>query len=122
MTYALQKGSTLLCFRFKCNLCCTFLKLLLFLFFNYNSKVHFLLFTGPANYINILINRYIEIFRSSLAEIRAQTGPKIRPLMSEIIPRPAPYDRGDRFGGPNRLGGRGPPPPSVPPPRARGKC
>ena len=56
-----------------------------------------------------VICRYIEIFRSSLAEIRAQTGPKIRPLMSEMVPRPSPYDRSDRFGGPNRLGNRAPP-------------
>lgn len=27
--------------------------------------------------------------------------------MSELVPRPSPYDRGDRFGGPNRLSARG---------------
>lgn len=58
--------------------------------------------------IPFIVFRYIEIFRSSLAELNAQTGPKIRPLMSEMVSRPSPYARGDRFGGPNRFSGRGP--------------
>lgn len=49
--------------------------------------------------------RYIEIFRSSLAEIRS-AGPKMRPMgPGGFNQRPAPYDRGDRFGGMNRYGG-----------------
>ena len=51
--------------------------------------------------------RYIEIFRSSLAEIHSQTGPKMRSSVSNYG-RSAPYDRSDRFGGPNRMSG-GPP-------------
>ncbi|KAF4521628.1 hypothetical protein B566_EDAN006670 [Ephemera danica] len=51
-------------------------------------------------------HRYIEIFRSSLSEVRAALGPKMRPM--GFNQRPAPYDRGDRFGGMNRYGvGRG---------------
>ncbi|XP_037069007.1 heterogeneous nuclear ribonucleoprotein H2-like [Pollicipes pollicipes] len=48
-------------------------------------------------------HRYIEIFRSSLNEIRAAQGAgKVRPLM---MARPTPYDRGDRWGGgPGRYG------------------
>lgn len=38
--------------------------------------------------------------------MRALNGPKIRPLMAEMVSRPAPYDRNDRFGGANRLSGR----------------
>ncbi|KAF0294001.1 Heterogeneous nuclear ribonucleoprotein F [Amphibalanus amphitrite] len=42
-------------------------------------------------------HRYIEIFRSSLSEVRsAQGSGKVRPLM---LARPTPYDRGDRGGG-----------------------
>lgn len=52
-------------------------------------------------------HRYIEIFRSSLAEIRS-AGPKMRPMMpGGFNQRPAPYDRSDRFGGMNRYGGGG---------------
>lgn len=43
--------------------------------------------------------RYIEIFKSSLQEIRVavgMSGPKMRPLIPN---RPGPYDRSDRFGG-----------------------
>lgn len=43
--------------------------------------------------------RYIEIFKSSLQEIRlavGMSGPKMRPLIPN---RPGPYDRSDRFGG-----------------------
>ncbi|XP_059476192.1 heterogeneous nuclear ribonucleoprotein H-like [Neocloeon triangulifer] len=51
-------------------------------------------------------HRYIEIFRSSLSEVRAALGPKMRPM--GFSQRPAPYDRGDRYGGMNRYGmGRG---------------
>ncbi|GFT04100.1 heterogeneous nuclear ribonucleoprotein H [Trichonephila clavipes] len=54
-------------------------------------------------------HRYIEIFKSSLQEIRVavdMSGSKIRPLIPN---RPGPYDRSDRFGGMlNRYGmGRG---------------
>ncbi|XP_054266493.1 heterogeneous nuclear ribonucleoprotein H-like [Macrosteles quadrilineatus] len=50
-------------------------------------------------------HRYIEIFRSSLAEIRS-AGPKMRPMVpGGFNQRPAPYDRSDRFGGINRYGG-----------------
>ncbi|XP_054717646.1 heterogeneous nuclear ribonucleoprotein H-like isoform X2 [Uloborus diversus] len=54
-------------------------------------------------------HRYIEIFKSSLQEIRlavGMSGPKMRPLIPN---RPSPYDRSDRFGGMmNRYGmGRG---------------
>lgn len=49
-------------------------------------------------------HRYIEIFRSSLNEIRAAQGAgKVRPLSA----RPTPYDRADRWGGGGRFGGRG---------------
>jgi len=54
--------------------------------------------------------RYIEIFRSSLSEVRAAVGPKMRPMgPGGFNQRPAPYDRGDRFGGMNRYNsiGRG---------------
>ena len=54
--------------------------------------------------------RYIEIFRSSLSEVRAAIGPKMRPMgPGGFNQRPAPYDRGDRFGGMNRYNniGRG---------------
>ncbi|XP_065221342.1 heterogeneous nuclear ribonucleoprotein F-like [Planococcus citri] len=52
-------------------------------------------------------HRYIEIFRSSLAEIHSQTGPKMRSSLSGGLGRSTPYDRNERFGGPNRLGGGG---------------
>lgn len=43
-----------------------------------------------------MIRRYIEIFKSSLQEVRAAIGmPKMRGMGSA---RPGPYDRGDRFG------------------------
>ncbi|KAI4494974.1 heterogeneous nuclear ribonucleoprotein H [Polistes fuscatus] len=48
-------------------------------------------------------HRYIEIFRSSLSEVRASIGPKMRGPMGGFNQRPAPYDRGDRFGGMNRF-------------------
>ncbi|XP_067139942.1 heterogeneous nuclear ribonucleoprotein F-like isoform X2 [Centruroides vittatus] len=52
-------------------------------------------------------HRYIEIFKSSLQEIRSAFGagpPRMRPSLGSN--RPAPYDRNDRFGGPsNRYGG-----------------
>ncbi|KAG8231935.1 hypothetical protein J437_LFUL011404 [Ladona fulva] len=50
--------------------------------------------------------RYIEIFRSSLSEVREAMGPKMRSM--GFSQRPSPYDRNDRFGGMNRFGmGRG---------------
>ncbi|XP_020290011.1 heterogeneous nuclear ribonucleoprotein H2-like isoform X3 [Pseudomyrmex gracilis] len=54
-------------------------------------------------------HRYIEIFRSSLSEVRASIGPKMRGgPMGGFNQRPAPYTRGDRFGGVNRFSnGRG---------------
>lgn len=61
-------------------------------------------------------HRYIEIFKSTLKEIRASTHgggsndyvDKMRPNMGGGgFGRPAPYDRNDRFGGPNRFGGGG---------------
>ncbi|XKL66999.1 hypothetical protein PGB90_010419 [Kerria lacca] len=52
-------------------------------------------------------HRYIEIFRSSLAEIHSQTGPKMRSSISGYG-RSTPYDRNERFGGTNRFGS-GPP-------------
>lgn len=63
-------------------------------------------------------HRYIEIFKSTLEEIRSSTnGPgsndfigKMRPMMGGGgFGRPSPYDRNDRFGGPNRFGGGGGP-------------
>ncbi|XP_014211583.1 heterogeneous nuclear ribonucleoprotein H2 [Copidosoma floridanum] len=49
-------------------------------------------------------HRYIEIFRSSLSEVRGSIGPKMRGgPMSAFNQRPAPYDRGNRFGGANRF-------------------
>ncbi|GLG99799.1 RNA-binding protein fusilli, partial [Gryllus bimaculatus] len=53
-------------------------------------------------------HRYIEIFRSSLSEVRAALGPKMRPMgPGGFNQRPAPYDRGDRFGGMNRYSNMG---------------
>ncbi|XP_015520931.1 heterogeneous nuclear ribonucleoprotein H [Neodiprion pinetum] len=53
-------------------------------------------------------HRYIEIFRSSLSEVRASIGPKMRGgPMGSFNQRPAPYDRGDRFGGMNRFSNSG---------------
>jgi hypothetical protein len=53
-------------------------------------------------------SRYIEIFRSSLSEVRAAIGPKMRPMgPGSFNQRPAPYDRGDRFGGMNRYNNMG---------------
>lgn len=59
-----------------------------------------------------LSNRYIEIFRSNLGEVRAAMSPKMRGPggpMGGYNSRPTPYDSRDRFGGMNRysLGGRG---------------
>lgn len=55
-----------------------------------------------------ITNRYIEIFRSSLSEVRASIGPKMRGgPMSGFNQRPAPYDRGSRFGGMNRFNNNG---------------
>ncbi|XP_014291697.1 heterogeneous nuclear ribonucleoprotein H2 isoform X3 [Halyomorpha halys] len=54
-------------------------------------------------------HRYIEIFRSSIAEAKLAAGPKMRSGFS-MNQRHAPYDRGDRFGGMNRysqMGGGG---------------
>ncbi|KAK0181942.1 hypothetical protein PV327_000120 [Microctonus hyperodae] len=49
-------------------------------------------------------HRYIEIFRSSLSEVRASIGPKMRNgPMGGYNQRPAPYDQRDRFGGMNRF-------------------
>jgi heterogeneous nuclear ribonucleoprotein F/H len=51
-----------------------------------------------------MTNRYIEIFRSSLSEVRASIGLKMRAgPMGGFNQRPAPYDRGSRFGGMNRF-------------------
>lgn len=53
-------------------------------------------------------HRYIEIFKSSLQEIRSAVGmgpPKMRPFSSSS--RHSPYDRNDRFGGPNSRYGIG---------------
>merc|ERR1719495_1298912 len=48
-------------------------------------------------------HRYIEIFKSSLAELRAKQGGGAKPLMPRGGMRgggrPTPYDRGDRFMG-----------------------
>ncbi|XP_033230351.1 heterogeneous nuclear ribonucleoprotein H-like [Belonocnema kinseyi] len=53
-------------------------------------------------------HRYIEIFRSSLSEVRASIGPKMRGgPMSGFNQRPAPYDQRDRFGGMNRFSNNG---------------
>ncbi|KAJ8675176.1 hypothetical protein QAD02_010962 [Eretmocerus hayati] len=57
-------------------------------------------------------HRYIEIFRSSLSEIRSSNSGKMRggPMSGGgYNQRPAPYDRGSRFGGMNRYnnGNRG---------------
>ncbi|XP_029172173.1 heterogeneous nuclear ribonucleoprotein H2 isoform X2 [Nylanderia fulva] len=53
-------------------------------------------------------HRYIEIFRSSLSEVRASLGPKMRGgPMGGFNQRPAPYTRGDRFGGMNRFNNNG---------------
>uniref|UniRef100_A0A0V0G3S0 Putative splicing factor hnrnp-f n=2 Tax=Triatominae TaxID=70999 RepID=A0A0V0G3S0_TRIDM len=49
-------------------------------------------------------HRYIEIFRSSLAEARLASGPKMRSGFS-MNQRHAPYDRNERFGGMNRYSG-----------------
>lgn len=46
-------------------------------------------------------HRYIEIFRSSIAEAKLAAGPKMRSGFS-MNQRHAPYDRNDRFGGMNR--------------------
>lgn len=58
------------------------------------------------NNIDWLLSRYIEIFRSSLSERNGAVGPNRRmnsgPSMG-YNSRPAPYDRGDRFGGANRF-------------------
>ncbi|KAK0093599.1 hypothetical protein PV326_013136 [Microctonus aethiopoides] len=49
-------------------------------------------------------HRYIEIFRSSLSEVRASIGPKMRNgPMGGYNQRPTPYDQRDRFGGMNRF-------------------
>ena len=45
-----------------------------------------------------------------MSEVRAAVGPKMRPMgPGGFYQRPAPYDRGDRFGGMNRYNsiGRG---------------
>lgn len=58
--------------------------------------------------VSSIINRYIEIFRSSLSEVRASIGPKMRGgPMGGFNQRPAPYTRGDRFGGMNRFNNNG---------------
>lgn len=58
--------------------------------------------------IFVIVNRYIEIFRSSLSEVRASIGPKMRGgPMGGFNQRPAPYTRGDRFGGMNRFSNNG---------------
>ncbi|XP_014233919.1 heterogeneous nuclear ribonucleoprotein F-like isoform X1 [Trichogramma pretiosum] len=50
-------------------------------------------------------HRYIEIFRSNLSEVHASIGPKMRGgPMGGFNQRPAPYDRGNRFGAMNRFG------------------
>lgn len=59
-------------------------------------------------FIMSITNRYIEIFRSSLSEVRASIGPKMRGgPMSGFNQRPAPYDQRDRFGGMNRFSNNG---------------
>lgn len=55
-------------------------------------------------------NRYIEIFRSSLSEVRVSIGLKMRagPMATGgFNQRPSPYDRNDRFGGMNRFNNNG---------------
>jgi len=47
-------------------------------------------------------HRYIEIFRSSIAEAKLAAGPKMRSGSLSINQRHTPYDRNERFGGPNR--------------------
>ncbi|KAF2353247.1 RNA recognition motif domain [Trinorchestia longiramus] len=62
-----------------------------------------------------IAHRYIEIFKSNMAEVRAAMFPRMRgggPYggpMGGFNNRPAPYDSRDRYGGPNRytMGGRG---------------
>ncbi|XP_029830268.1 heterogeneous nuclear ribonucleoprotein H3 isoform X6 [Ixodes scapularis] len=50
-------------------------------------------------------HRYIEIFKSSLQEIRSAVGMGVPKMMRPLgTARPGPYDRGDRFGGPSRYG------------------
>lgn len=63
---------------------------------------------GSLTRVSSIINRYIEIFRSSLSEVRASIGPKMRGgPMGGFNQRPAPYTRGDRFGGMNRFSNNG---------------
>lgn len=69
--------------------------------------IQFIRSTNISNIASI-INRYIEIFRSSLSEVRASIGPKMRGgPMGGFNQRPAPYTRGDRFGGMNRFSNNG---------------
>ena len=58
----------------------------------------------------LFTSRYIEIFKSSLAEARSAMAPRMRGPMGGMgggMGRPGPYDRGDRFGGGNMGGGGG---------------
>ena len=48
-------------------------------------------------------NRYIEIFKSSLGELKTALTPRMRGMMGNPMGRPSPYDRIDRFG----MGGGG---------------
>lgn len=54
---------------------------------------------------SLLHSRYIEIFKSSLAEANAVTGRDRGYRSSMGMGRPGPYDRNDRFGGPMGPGG-----------------
>nr|CAD7404546.1 unnamed protein product [Timema poppensis] len=54
------------------------------------------------------VRGYIEIFRSSLMEVRAALSPKMRTGAGGYNQRPTPYDRGDRFGAGGGGGGGGP--------------
>lgn len=77
---------------------------------NDNDDIYLLicLLRGSLTHISSIINRYIEIFRSSLSEVRASIGPKMRGgPMGGFNQRPAPYTRGDRFGGMNRFSNNG---------------
>lgn len=63
---------------------------------------------GSLTRVSSIVNRYIEIFRSSLSEVRASIGPKMRGgPMGGFNQRPAPYTHGDRFGGMNRFSNNG---------------
>ena len=62
--------------------------------------------TWDATHKGVTLHRYIEIFKSSLVELKSALTPRMRGLMNNSpMGRPGPYDRGDRFG--NMGGGMG---------------